>query len=238
MIAPDKNRLLALQQLALRFGLSESDLPRIDWNLLHQALIHPSYAADFGSNLDNDRLEFLGDEILRFITAEFLYRAYPSEAVGQLTAVRSVLVSDKVLAEWAAESNLGKALLVSKGTLQEGRGENTRLADGFEAVIGALYLSTGNIDLIVPWLQPKLASLAHKVIADPVKGNYIGALQEQTQKLYQCLPDYLLFGAEPPFTCEVRIQGKLCGVGEGKSKKVAQQVAAQIAFEQLESESS
>ncbi len=238
MISPDKNRLLALQQLALRFGVSEGDLPRIDWSLLHQALIHPSYAADFGSNLDNDRLEFLGDEVLRFITAEFLYRVYPNEVVGQLTAVRSVLVSDKVLAEWAAEYDLGRELLVSKGTIQDGRGEKTRLADGFEAVIGALYLSTGNNDLIAPWLQPKLASLAFKVIADPVKGNYIGALQEQTQKLYQCLPDYVLFGAEAPFSCEVRIQGKLYGMGEGKSKKAAQQAAAQIAFEQLESDSS
>lgn len=237
MISPDQDRRLALQQLALRLGLSESDLPRINWSLLHQALIHPSYAADVGSNQDNDRLEFLGDEILRFITAEFLYRTYPNEVVGQLTAVRSVLVSDKVLAEWAAQSNLGKELLVSKGTLQEGRGENTRLADGFEAVIGALYLSTGNIDLIFPWLQPKLANLTTTVLADPVKGNYIGALQESTQKLFQCLPDYVLFGAEAPFTCEVRIQGKLYGTGEGKSKKAAQQAAAQIAFEQLESES-
>jgi ribonuclease III len=236
MISPNKNRLLALEKLAIRFGLSESDLPRIDWNLFHQALIHPSYAADFGSNQDNDRLEFLGDEILRFITAEFLYRTYPDEVVGQLTAVRSVLVSDKVLAEWAVEYDLGNELLVSKGTLQEGRGENTRLADSFEAVIGALYLSTGNIDLIAPWLQPKLVALSTKLLADPVKGNFIGSLQELTQKRYQCLPEYRLIDEGPPFVFEVWVQGELHGTGEGKSKKLAQQAAAQIALEQLQSE--
>jgi ribonuclease III len=236
MISPNKNRLLALEKLAIRFGLSESDLLRIDWNLFHQALIHPSYAADFGSNRDNDRLEFLGDEILRFITAEFLYRTYPDEVVGLLTAVRSVLVSDKVLAEWAAEYDLGNELLVSKGTLQEGRGENTRLADSFEAVIGALYLSTGNIDLIAPWLQPKLAHLSTKLLADPVKGNFIGALQELTQKRYQCLPEYRLIDEGSPFVFEVWVQGGLYGTGEGKSKKLAQQAAAQIALERLQSE--
>jgi ribonuclease III len=236
MISPHQDRLLILEKLALRFGLSESDLPRIDWNLLHQALIHPSYAADFGSNQDNDRLEFLGDEILRFITAEFLYRSYPNEMVGQLTAVRSVLVSDKVLSEWAAEYDLGSGLLVSKGTLQEGRGEQTRLADSFEAVIGALYLSTGNIDLIIPWLKPKLANLTIQLIADPVKGNFIGALQELTQKRYQCLPEYRLIDEGPPFVFEVWLQERLYGTGEGKSKKIAQQAAAQIALEQLQSE--
>lgn len=236
MISLDENRVLALQQLALRLGLTEVDLPHIRWNLFHQALIHPSYAADFGLNADNDRLEFLGDEILRFVTAEFLYRAYPDEVVGQLTAVRSVLVSDQVLAEWAAECDLGKDLLVSKGALQEGRGEKTRLADGFEAMIGALYLSTGNMDLIVPWLQPKLASLTVEVLADPVRRNYKSALQELTQKLYQCLPEYRLADEGPPFIYEVWIQEKLYGVGEGKSKKAAQQATAQTAFGKLQSE--
>jgi ribonuclease III len=236
MISLNNNRLLALERLALRLGLSEIDLIRIDWNLLHQALTHPSYAADFGSNQDNDRLEFLGDEILRFITAEFLYRTYPEEVVGQLTAVRSVLVSDKVLAEWAAEYELSSELLVSKGTLQEGRGENTRLADSFEAVVGALYLSTSNIDLITSWLQPKLAHLSTKLLADPVKGNFIGALQELTQKQFQCLPEYRLIDEGPPFVFEVWVQGRLYGTGEGKSKKLAQQAAAQIALEQLQSE--
>ncbi|AGY60080.1 ribonuclease III [Gloeobacter kilaueensis] len=226
-------RLLQLRQFAA--GFSGLELERVNWQLLQLALIHPSWADQEGGP-DNDRLEFLGDEVLRWFASDFLYRTYPNLAVGELSAVRSVLVSDSELARLAEHYGLGAYLLVGRSADGDERGQTTRLADSFEAVIGALYLSTSDLSLVRPWLLPHLERLSRDVLADPVRGNHKSALQELTQRLANGeLPEYRPVGTPPPFRYEVWALGQCWGSGEGASKKLAQQAAARLAYEALSS---
>lgn len=234
MEQPEPERLVELQRFAGRLGLAGADQDRIDWQLLHRALVHPSYAAEARLTYDNDRLEFLGDEVLRFLAAEHLYREYPDLAVGQLSAVRAVLVSDRVLAGWAEEYDLGRALRIGRTHRQSDQIEARCLADALEAVLGALYLATSTMELITPWLLPRLRGLGVEILADPVHRNYKSALQELTQQRFSQLPEYRLLNAGPPFTYEVRVQGEGVGKGEGTSKKSAQQAAARAALTALQ----
>lgn len=236
MEPPEPERLAELQRFAARMGIAGADQDPIDWQLLHQALVHPSYAAEAKLTYNNDRLEFLGDEVLRFLAAEHLYREYPDLAVGELSAVRSVLVSDRVLAGWAEEYDLGQTLRIGRTHRQSNQIEARCLADALEAVIGALYLATGTMELIIPWLLPRLRALGVEILADPVHRNYKSALQELTQQRFSQLPEYRLLNAGPPFSYEVRVQGECVGKGEGASKKSAQQAAARVAFEAIGAE--
>ncbi|MCA1992282.1 MAG: ribonuclease III, partial [Coleofasciculus sp. S288] len=115
-------------------------------------------------------------------------------------------------------------------------GETSRLADAFEAVLGALYLSTHTLELIRPWLDPPLQQLADEIRQDPARQNYKDALQEWTQAHYKLLPEYrlketsLIHGDAQRFTAEVWLQGRQLGEGTGRSKKAAEQAAAKQAF--------
>jgi len=226
-------RRAALEAFARRLGLSAPTLEHIDWQLLHQALIHPSWAGENGQPSDNDRLEFLGDEVLRLVAAEYLYRTHPELPVGELSAVRSVLVSDAVLARWAERDELGACLLISRAHVQDGQVEARCLADAFEAVLGALYLMPGDLSMVTDWLLPRLGALTAEVLADPARRNYKSALQELTQKHYAALPDYRQVAIGPPFVYEVWVDGVCHGRGTGPSKKAAQQAAARRALESL-----
>lgn len=223
-------RLAALRRFVEPFKLDGS---RINWPLLHRALVHPSCTTQEPAALDNDRLEFLGDEVVRLIAAEYLYREYPDLGVGEMTAVRSVLVSDETLAALAGHYQIGEYLIIGRSAEGDSKGELTRLADGFEAVLGALYLSSGNLELIRPWLLPHLEEYARTVLADPTRGNYKTALQEWTQKHFGVLPDYQLDAEGPPFQCRVLVCGQVWGHGLGDSKKIARQAAARAAYEAL-----
>jgi len=110
------------------------------------------------------------------------------------------------------------------------------MADAFEALLGALYLSTHTLELIRPWLDPHLQRLAVEIREDPAHQNYKDALQEWTQAHYKLLPEYrltetsLMHNDEHRFTAEVWLQGQRLGEGKGRSKKAAQQAAAKQAF--------
>ncbi|MBC8120298.1 MAG: ribonuclease III [Gemmatimonadaceae bacterium] len=208
----------------------------INWALLDQSLIHPSYCGG-DSDYHNDRLEFLGDEVVRLLATEFLWQKYAHLPVGELTAVRSVLVSDRVLSGLAREYRLDAYLKV--GGSEDAGGETSRLAASFEAFLAALYLSTGNAELIRPWLLPRLDALAAAVLADPVRGNYRTALQEFTQKYFSLLPDYRVSDGTttgPHFTCTVWLKDRCWGEGGGRTKKLAQAAAARVAYCALRAE--
>jgi ribonuclease III len=218
-----KEHLPFLQAL----GLTETH--PVQWELLTQAFMPPAP----NGRVDNDRLEFLGDEVLRLLASRFLYSHYPNLGVGSLTMIRAQLVSNRTLCRWAKALHLPACL--PHGVT------DTQLANALEAVIGALYLSTlkhedlvgGDFSLITPWLVPLFQPLAVAVLADPARHNYKAALQEWSQHYLKELPQYCAVVTAPPYTYEVWLTGKCRGVGHGTSKREAQQQAAHAAYAAL-----
>lgn len=207
-------------------------LAAIKPDLLSLALVDISSSAD----ANNEKLEFLGDAALRLAAAEFLMERYPTMALGDISAVRSHIVSDRVLATVAKHYHLSDYLQLSKSAQGDKAGADSRLADALEAILGALYLSAGNLSLIRPWLDPHFEQLTHELQGDPAKQNYKAAVQELTQSCYKALPTYevteisQIHGDSERFKAEVWFQGKLWGEGKGRSRKMAEQAAAKIAF--------
>ncbi len=222
----------AVEELLAALGIEAS---AVRSELLQLAFIDISSSAD----RNNEKLEFLGDAALRLAAAEFLMERYPQMAVGDMSAVRSQVVSDRTLATLGKRYHLQRYLVLSKSAAGDKAGTDSRLADTFEAVLGTLYLSAGNLSLIRPWLDPHFEQLTESLRTDPAKQNYKAALQELTQSHYKSLPTYKVseisqvHGDEERFQAEVWFQGKLWGMGKGRSMKMAQQAAARAAFDAL-----
>ena len=226
----DPRRQKQLRQFVQKLGLS--DQAPVQWALLDLALTHPSISA----KANYEQLEFVGDAVVRIATSELLFETYPNASVGEFAAIRSVLVSDRILAQFARVYGLERYLLLSSSAASDVAGETSRLADAFEAVLGALYLSTHTLKLVRPWLDPHLQQLAAEVRQDPARLNYKDALQEWTQAHYKLRPEYrlketsLIHGDDHRFTAEVWLQNERLGEGQGRSKKAAEQAAAKQAF--------
>ena len=218
-----------LEKLIERLGLSTQQ--KIAWQLLDLALTHPSV-----SSQDNyEQLEFVGDSVVRLAASELLFETYPNAPVGEFAAVRSILVSDRILAEISESYGLGRYLLVGGSATRDRLGEESRLADCFEAVLAALYLSTNTLELIRPWLDQHLLERATDIFNDPARQNYKAALQEWTQSCYKILPQYKVnetgyAGDEARFTASVWLRDEQLGTGTGKTIKAAEQAAARVAF--------
>jgi ribonuclease-3 len=224
------HRQKQLEGLIQKLGLRQ--FSSIQWNLLDLALTHPTMSAS-----DNyEQLEFVGDAVIRLVAAEFLLEHYPDLPVGEFTAIRSVLVSDRILAQIATYYNLERYLLIANNALKDTLGRESRLAEAFEAVLAALYLSTHTLELIHPWLDSHLERLVTQIQQDPARQNYKAALQEWTQAHYKILPEYRITksaqgnSALEQFIAEVWFQGERWGWGSGRSIKAAEQAAAQVAF--------
>ena len=219
-----------LQSLVNRLGLP-AQAP-VKWQLLDLALTHPTVSTE----ANYEQLEFMGDAVVRLVAAEVLWETYPNCPVGEYAAIRSVLVSDRILAQLADEYGFELYLLVAGSATGDKAGQETRLADAFEAVLGALYLSTHSMELVRPWLDPHFKKLAAQIRSDPARLNYKAALQEWTQAHFKVLPEYRVqetpqpHGALERFTAEVWLQGRRLGGGTGRSIKAAEQAAAQVAF--------
>lgn len=232
---PDHRRHPELQRLITKLGLPTS--APVEWQLLDLALIHPTASAA----ANYEQLEFVGDAVLRLAAAEFLYEADPTTPVGELSALRAVLVSDRTLAEIAEQYGLGRYLQIGGSALNDPRGEASRLAESLEALLGALYLSTHDLSLIRPWLDRHLEQYAAAVRADPTRQNYKAALQSWTQAHYCSLPEYRVYETgqihDPErFTAEVWLQGQQVGQGRGPSKQAAEKQAAREAFLKLQAQ--
>ena len=208
----------------------------IQWSLLDLALTHPT-----ASTTDNyEQLEFVGDAVVRLAAAEFLLETYPQAPVGDFTAIRSVLVSDRVLAQLADRHGFDRYLLVDNSAAADEAGRQSRLADAFEAVLGALYLSSQQIASLRVWLDPLFRPLAEEILADPARHNYKAALQERTQARYRALPEYRVEETESRksdderFVAAVWFRGQQLGSGQGRTIKAAEQAAAKVALCQIE----
>ena len=208
--------------------------------LLTRALTHRSYLNEHPEvePEDNERLEFLGDAVLDFVVANWLFRQHPDYNEGRLTSIRSALVRAEKLSELANQIGLGDHLRLGKGESSSGgRTRLTLLADAFEAVIGALYLDQG-IRAVQRWLTPLIKDEIEAIIAAQGDRDAKSALQEWSQALRHITPHYRTVAEAGPdhakqFTVAVFIGGEEAGRGEGPSKQIAAQAAAAAALQRL-----
>ncbi|MDR0463393.1 MAG: ribonuclease III [Pseudomonadales bacterium] len=217
-----------------------SDLPAFkDDLLLITALTHRSALNEKLSQAkeSNERLEFLGDAVLELITTEFLYKTMPDMPEGRLTAFRSSLVKTTTLAEVGRALDLGNKLYMSKGEESTGGRDNESLiANALEALIGALYLDQG-IEAVKDFLDKHLLFKLDIILKEKSYKDPKSSLQEEVQALGFDAPHYEVLEEVGPdhdksFTMAVRVGDIQSGVGEGKSKQLAQQEAARQALEQ------
>lgn len=204
--------------------------------LLRLALTHRSVSSDDPSRNDNERLEFLGDAVLQLVVTDLLYESYPQLAEGQMAKVRAAVVSRGTLSEVALTLQLGSYVELSPSEeATGGRGKESILADGVEAVIGAIYLD-GGLDpvraMILRFWADRVAERAKR----PGVKDYKTRLQELVAREGK-RPVYRVKGAGPDharrFMAVVSVNGTDYGSGEGRSKKQAEQAAAEVALEAL-----
>ncbi len=213
-------------------GLSFND-PR----LLRRALTHRSYLNEHAEALeDNERLEYLGDATLDFITAALLYKHFPEMDEGALTRLRSALVRTEQLAAFASELDLGEALLLGRGEMTTGGRERPALlCAAFEAFIGALYLDSG-LEAVIEFMEPRLQAAADKVLADERLIDARSILQMWAQSEMGETPQYDTIAADGPdhartFTVEVHLGDSIRAQGTGNSKQEAAKQAAAAALQ-------
>lgn len=215
------------------------NLPFTDYFLLTRALTHRSYLNENKDAIeDNERLEFLGDAVLDFIVAEWLYNHYPEKPEGDLTRLRAALVYTDQLAKFAKRIDLGRALRLGKGEIQAGGRERmTLLCDAFEALVGALYLH-GGIETVKKFMVPLLTDVVDAIFLNHMDEDTKSRLQEWAQGQGFSSPKYVLVAEEGPdhdktFEMEVRIGMQPFGRGIGSNKQSAEKNAAREALIKL-----
>ncbi|HEV2368981.1 MAG TPA: ribonuclease III [Acidimicrobiales bacterium] len=208
-----------------------------DPDLLALALRHRSWCAENPGNESNERLEFLGDAVLGLVVTDNIFRAYEDLPEGELAKVRAAVVNSEVLAELAADCDLGSTVLLGRGEdLSGGREKPSILADAMEAVIGAVYLDGGwePAERLVTQL---LSGRIEEAAAGPGGQDYKTRLQELASRLGHDLPSYAVDDEGPDhakrFFATVQVGPAAAGRGEGRSKKQAEQAAARDAWKAL-----
>ncbi|MCX6357077.1 MAG: ribonuclease III [Candidatus Aureabacteria bacterium] len=208
--------------------------------LLVQALSHSSYVNEnpAGGGLSNERLEFLGDAVLELIITRHLYEQHPGCTEGELTLMRSVLVSEGTLAALARNIGLGQALYLGKGEASSGGDERrSNLSNALEAVLAAVYLD-GGVDEAARVTGALFADELALIVSQRHRLNYKNLLQHYSQERDGMIPDYHIIASQGPqheklFEVEVRLGGEPLGRGAGHNKKEAEQEAAQQALRNL-----
>ncbi len=214
-----------------------------DESLLRGALYHSSYANEHRNEniVSNERLEFLGDAVLGFVSAEFLYSRFPHAPEGELTRIRAALVREESLFEVAQALQLGECLMLGKGEESGGgRQRPSILADCTEAVFAAVYLD-GGMDCARDLIHRVLLSKGGIAVAESRRRDYKTELQELVQRKPHQVLRYELVGQSGPdhakvFTVAVLLNGEPVGEGSGHSKKEAEQSSARAALEKLTKE--
>lgn len=221
-------------QLADRLGLMFNNP-----SLLTRALTHRSFLNENSNAVeDNERLEFLGDAVLDFVVGAWVYHHCPEMAEGDLTRMRSALVRNEQLAEFARQLDLGQAMRMGRGeSASGGRDRDGLLGSTFEALIGAMYLD-GGLLRVNEFMEPLLSGVRDRVIMRAEIYDPKSRFQEWAQSAKLGTPKYVTVGSSGPdhakvFEVEVRIKDQTYGRGTGPSKQIAAQVAAQTALESL-----
>lgn len=208
-----------------------------DEELLTTALTHRSFAFEQVARPHNERLEFLGDAVLGLAVTDMIFALYPDLAEGEMAKLRASCVNMTVLAETARRIGLGEEIFLGKGEdLSGGRNKSSILADALEAVIGAVYLDGGLGEargLVERLFGPRI----REHVEGGVVRDFKTVLQEHTAKTVGTTPQYRVTSSGPDhnkrFRAEVVVRGQPVGVGEGRSKKEAEQAAAEQALDVL-----
>ena len=199
-----------------------------------EAMTHKSFAAEHQLSYDNQRLELLGDAVVQIILTDYLYRRYKDLQEGDLTKIRSAMVNQDALAQFARDISLGSFLLLGRGELElNGQDRDSTISDAFESLIGAIYLDHGletASNIFLPILlknYPDPAESLHEI-------NPKGILQEYTQQKSQGVPQYRVVAVTgpdhaPQYEVEVLIKDKVVARGVASSHKLAEREAARAA---------
>jgi ribonuclease-3 len=205
--------------------------------LLAEALTHPSLGHETQQHhFDNQRLEFLGDAILQLVITEYLFQHFGDAPEGQLTKLRSRLVSREALKVHASALDLGRYLMMGRGEeASGGRARTSTLADAFEALIGAIYLDS-DLETVRKFILAQAQENLAQIAEEPVDINPKGQLQELLQSISPLSPVYETISQSGPehekiFVVQVIWEGKALGQGSGRSKKQAETAAALKALE-------
>ncbi len=206
-------------------------------DLITEALTHKSYKQPY----NNERLEFLGDAVLDLIVGEYLFQKFPKEDEGVLSKIRASLVNEKGFTKLAISINLGDFLLISSAEENnEGRTKPSLLSNAFEAIIGAIYLES-DLETVAKISIDLIESNYQVIDLNSLSKDFKTTLQELTQADFGETPTYKLVRAFGPdhkkeFEIAVVLQNKTISSAIGKSKKEAQQKAAEIALKTLRGE--
>lgn len=215
-----------------------------DRGLLEHALTHKSRTAEdpSGGVADNESLEFLGDAVLGFVTADLLFREFPEYSEGPKSKAKAALVSTTALAGLSRRLGLGNDLLLGRGEEKTGgRAKPALLADAFEAVIAAIYLD-GGVEAARAFIERQLRPLLADVRRSATFGrDHKSSLQEMLQGRGRSLPLYRVSSESGPdhqkhFHVDVVVDGRVLASGDGRTKKDAEQEAARLALESLQSQ--
>jgi ribonuclease-3 len=233
-MTPDRRAQLIAFLESLGLDPGKRDLAPVD-----EALTHTSA----GRAINHERLEFLGDAVLRLAASEFLQHHHPEQSVGQRAALRAQLVSDRWLAELGLQCGIAQVLTIGAIAAGDRTGRATLRAEACEALIGALYEcwggANGGLAPVHLWLTPHWHRAAATLAADPDLHNWKSALQEWSQGQGQGLPHYhsreasTAHGDPKRFHCVVDLEEQQLGEGWGRSRRQAEQEAARMALEQL-----
>jgi ribonuclease-3 len=217
------------------------DLPEFrDQALFQQAMTHRSYVNEFPEvKQHNERLEFLGDAVLNFLSGEFLYKRYDNKPEGELTPLRSALVDEKQLAQFAVYLELAQHLKLGRGAEKEGGRQNPNLlSSAFEALIGAYFLDVdSDINRVRTYVEPLFAGVVD-TLASTASTNFKSRFQVWALAHYRENPQYVITGHAGPdhareFTAAVYVAGQKYGNGRGRRKQDAEKDAARDALQGL-----
>ena len=224
-------KLETLETLEKNIGYKFKDI-----ELLKNALTHTSYAYEHGV-ASNEKLEFLGDSILEFVSSEYMYKKYTNLQEGELTKVRAAVVCENSLYKIALLHNFSEFLYLGKSEITGGRKRKSILADSVEAVIAAMFID-GGLEPAKKFIIENLKDEIEQATKHVGEKDYKTVLQEELQKNGEVKIEYKIIGEKGPdhdktFKAEVCLNGKKLAEGIGKSKKSAEMQAAKIALENI-----
>jgi ribonuclease-3 len=232
---PGLTRVAGINYAELRAALGD---PELDPELLERALTHRSYAYENGGLPTNERLEFLGDSVLGVVVTETLYLMHPDLSEGRLAKLRAAVVNARALAGVARTIGLGDHVKLGRGEESTGgRNKDSILSDTVEAVLGAVHLSGGGIATSAEVVHLLFDPLVEAASAMGAGLDWKTSLQELTAEHDLGVPEYVIEDEGPDhmktFTAQVRVGDQLYGNGVGRSKKEAEQAAAETAYGEL-----